>query len=349
MPEWSDAAYDATLRAFLGEGADADQPDEVRFARAVQRIVSRRNDVAGAAAVPSVFLLARVPEALIEESAHAWMLDTGEVPIEGSIWFLGPSPASGRFVSHRFDQDFNALLAHVADDLRLGTVAAVVLLPSQVMDTVRVFPRGLSDGDFFEDLVVSPVPVTLDRACDVLDRLHSNQLVTPIAQSEGNKLWEDAENFIPVRKAELSLQSYVETALWAALWNCKIKVEDSGVAGRLDVGIWGLRADGGVRCAVVLELKVLRSRRSSGAEVNPTEIRTWVADGLDQAHAYAQEQKALEAALCCFDMRREFTGDGCFVEVQARAVGLGVALRAWHLFGRVKDYRAHQAALALAD
>lgn len=347
MPEWSDEAYDTTLRKFLGEGADADQSAEVRFARGVQRIVSRRIEVAGGATTPSVFLLARCPEPLMEESRQAWMLDTGAVPIGGAIWFLGPSSGSGRQVSHTFGEDFNRLLAYVADELGLGNMAAAVLLPNDAHDAVRVFPRGLSCGDTYEDLKVSTAPATLARVSEIIDRLHAKQLVTPIAQSAGNKLWSDAAKFIPVPKAELALQSYVETALWAALWNCKVKVEDSGVAGRLDVGIWGLRPDGSVTCAVVLELKVLRARQSSGRAVSATEIKTWVSDGLEQAYAYAQQQSAPEAALCCFDMRQAFTGDGCFVDIQSRAAGLGVELRAWHLFGRLKDFRAHRAALGL--
>lgn len=347
MPDWSDAAYETTFREFFGEGSDAGQPSEVRFARGVQRMVSRRTEVAGGVPAASVFLLSRCPDELAPDSTQAWMLDTGAVPLEGAIWFLGPTSGFGRQVEHTFGEDFNALLAYVVDELGLGDVPAVVLLPSDAHDAVRMFPMGLSCGDVYEDLKVSTAPATLARAFATIDRLHENQLVTPIAQSGGNKLWSDAEQFIPVHEAELALQSYVETALWAALWNCKIKVEDSGVAGRLDVGIWGMRADGSVSCVVVLELKVLRARRSSGTKVQASTIRTWVSDGLDQAYSYAHEKGAPEAALCCFDMRKEFTGEDCFVDVQERAESLGVELRAWHLFGRLKDYRAHQSALGL--
>jgi len=86
-------------------------------------------------------------------------------------------------------------------------------------------------------------------------------------------------------------------------------------------------------------LKVLRSFGSTGSTYSESETLTWVEDGLKQAVAYRDERGVLSAALCCFDMRCDVTGDACFAHVASDAIKLNVLLRCYHLFATSKDYR----------
>ena len=346
-PDWSTESYAATVREHFGEGADLGQPPFVQFSRGVQRIVSRhvRNglELEGAA----VLLLARCPDMLLEDSESMWAIDTGEVQIGGAVWFLGPASSAGRRLAHEFGSDFNSLLRYVVEELGLGEVPAALAFPGQNSTLLRLFEDGFANGDHFNDVEVDRAGVSLEFVFSVLDRLHSEKLVTPSAQPSGNRLWKDPQSWTPVRTAESAVQSYVETALCGALWDCRVKAEDPGIAGRLDVAVWGRVGDDAVRCYVVLELKVLRAFTSGGKAIGPGIIANWVSEGVGQAHAYAEERSAREWALCCYDMRKVDTGQACFDHVVERATGLSVELRAWHLFGREEDFRAHRAELAL--
>ncbi len=117
--------------------------------------------------------------------------------------------------------------------------------------------------------------------------------------------------------------------------------EQTAVPGRLDLEIE--QSDpldrGKITRHAVLELKVLRSFRSSGTTVSPTETLDWVESGVRQAASYRDERGALAAALCCFDMRNEHTGEKCFEHVQELANSLIVELRHWFVFGTSEQYR----------
>ncbi|WP_409141902.1 hypothetical protein [Cellulosimicrobium sp. RS] len=208
----------------------------------------------------------------------------------------------------------------------------------------------MANEDDFEVLSVEARPVSLEEVFATLDRLHQNQLVTPIAQSAGNKLWKNAERFYPVTNAELVAQSYVETALWARFSHCRVRAEGSQVSGRFDVALLEYDVSGDsafTRCYAVLELKVLRSFGENGSSVTSGYNRDWVRKGMEQAFAYAEELQAEVKALCCFDMRSTDTGVECFEHVLSDAAKLDVNLRRWHLYGRLSDYRAARSARAL--
>jgi hypothetical protein len=349
---WSDDDYLGTLRQFFGAGADAGQSDLVRFIRSVQSVVRKRVEVTPTDCSPAVFVLGRCPREILENTARARMLDTGATALEGAIWFVGPALGFARRLEHGCGDDWNALFGLVSDGLGVGALPAIVFLPGVSLTSVRVYPSGLEAEDDFDVLSVVHEVVTLPEVFEILDRLHSKRLITPVVQTRGNKLWKDHQKFIPVEQTELALQAYIEIALFSALANCNIKVEETAVAGRLDIAIWGLDygdVDGSTLCYAVLELKILRSFTSGGNPVFPGEIRDWVSSGVDQAHAYALDNRALAKALCCYDMRQVLTRDECFLEVAEQAQTLGVVLRVWHLFGRLSDYRAHLREQALSS
>lgn len=339
--DFADDRLRETLVKNIGVGADSGQPTGVRFLRSVQSLVRKRIDVHADGDLPAVFLLNESLE-VPDGARRMGMIDYGDKPIEGQIWYAGPALGFARALDHECGHDDVALFEMVRLHLGEGATPAVVFLPRISRTTVRYYPDGLASEDDFEVLSVEARQVSLEDIFATLDRLHINQLVTPIAQSAGNKLWQDADRFYPVSNAELVAQSYVETALWARFSHCRVEVEKSQVSGRFDVALleYGISGDSVfTRCYAVLELKVLRSFGKNGTRVSDTFNQDWVRKGLDQAFAYAEELKAESKALCCFDMRTTDTGAECFSHVITDAARLDVALRRWHLYGRLSDYR----------
>lgn len=353
MPEsttgaFSDALLRATLDNHLGVGADKDQPDEVRFLRGVRRVVQKRLLTDDSDEVPCVFTLHTAGE-LPPGAERVGMIDYGDKPLGGRVWCVGPNLGFARAVTHPCGMDDGALFEFL-EEIGRADVPAVVYLPASSKDTVRFYPSGVVEEDTFEILSVVERPVSLEDVLEALDRLYENQLVTPIAQSTGVRLWSDPDRFRPVSNAELIAQSYVATALWARFFHCRVAVEGNQTSGRFDVAILGRdlsATDFAQKCYVVLELKVLRSYGVRGGVKTDKNNRDWISSGVDQAHSYAQDMHADAKALCCFDMRESDTGEVCFAHVAARAAGLGVSLKRWYLYGRLADYRAQRGDAAL--
>jgi len=65
----------------------------------------------------------------------------------------------------------------------------------------------------------------------------------------------------------------------------------------------------------------------------------WVESGVKQAFAYGKDRSARATALCCFDMRKEQTGEACFDHVRDTATELAVQLRVWFLFASAEEFR----------
>jgi hypothetical protein len=340
--DFTDEKLRRTLSGFTGVGADDKQPTKVRFLRNVQRVVHKRSLADSSESLPAVFLLnvtGRVPT----EARRVSMIDYGDKRLEGQVWYVGPNLGFARAVEHDCADNIEALFDCVIETLGEGATPAVLYMPGRDKSSVRFYPSGLVDEDDFELYSVVERVVSLDEVLEALDRLHQNQLVTTVAQSAGNRLWEDSNRYRPVANAELVAQSYVETTLWAHFHHCKVKVEGTEKSGRFDVALLGPNLPGDpttFRCYVVLELKVLRSFGVRGGVKRDRDNHAWIASGVDQAHAYAQDMKTNAKALCCFDMRQTDTGNACFAHVKSRAASLGVVLRRWYLYGRLADYRA---------
>ena len=342
-----------TAQAYSGIGNDANQPPDVRFVRGVVRLLRARVDCVGSLGdEPSVFVLCpTLPPALrdVQTSRHR-MIDNGLTPLGGRLWLVGPVVASGRSTVLSFEQD-DDIFKQVADDYELGAVPAVIHDPRTSPGEIRFFPLGLDEPDERIILALPSVPVTLEDVVKVIDRVHATKLVTPDAQSETAKLWHKPVKFIPIERAELTIQMYLETALNVAFPHCAIRPEQPQVSGRLDLEIEGadpFDSENFVR-HVLLELKVLRSFRSGGTSVSENEIKKWIEEGVDQASAYAVERGARATALCCFDMRKQNVGDSCFAHVVDKAGQLGVALQVWYLFASAKAYRAHLSAVSAEE
>lgn len=338
---WSDAELLATVRENFGIGADTGLPPDLRFRVGVTRLIRNRLRYLeqGSEVDPAVFFL--FPTGPLDvESSWSPMLDNGLTPVGGRFWFVGPQAASGRAIELP-DWDDAAIFAKATAELSVGEVPAVVFDTRMEPPSARFYPGGLSDPDRYEPLRLFGGNITVEEAVDVVERVHRQSLVTPTVQLYPGKLWAKPTKHWPVSNAEARIQLQVQSGLIGAFPSCVVRSEQSQATGRFDLEIEEPNPeseDGFVR-HLLLELKVLRSFRSTGAAVSDKETRDAVKDGVEQAATYGDELGVQARALFCFDMRGEFSGPSCFQHMTAKARQLAVALHVWHLFATAKSYR----------
>lgn len=343
LGSWTGADFAGTARANFGIGADAGLPSDVRFLAGVAKLIRRRMAEKGAKtdpARPAVFLLEpnAPPGSAAAPPKRAPMLDNGLTSVTGRLWFVSPVVVTGKYIELS-ETDDDALFAIVTDALGLGRVPAILFDPRTTIPTVRFYSNGLSDPEQCDSIIISDNEVSLQKIYEAIDKVYQHCLVTPEARV--GKLWEEGNKWWASSKAEDLVQLYLRAGLTTAFPTCTVRHEQTAVPGRLDLEIE--QTDPLDRSRVtrhaVLELKVLRSFRSSGIIVPKPETLDWVESGVRQAASYRDERGALAAALCCFDMRSEHTGGQCFEHVRELANRLTVELRHWFIFGTSAQYR----------
>jgi hypothetical protein len=342
---WASDDLAATARRSYGVGADAELPPPVRLLSAVARLARTRQAIAnnvGDPVFPAVFLLRPLPPANLAGRANQIpMVDNGLEPITGRLWFVNEAVFEGRSIELEVMADAD-LFSLVTDEAGCADVPAVLYDPRPNPPTLRFYRSGLGHPN---DCLVLPAGlgqvIDLDRVFEVIDQIHRNVLITPDAQDDVGRLWADAPRGWPAERAEQIVQMHLRTGLSIAFPTCTVRKEQSGVPGRLDLHI-EQRDEGNtgqVTVFAVLELKVLRSHRSTGTAVSDAEGLEWIDKGVRQAAMYRDDRNALAAALCCFDMRREITGEACFEPVRELSARLAVSLRVWYLFASSEAYR----------
>jgi len=342
---WANADFNGTALQNVGIGTDTDLPPAVRFIAGVAKLVRRRMATEGYKSDPirpAIFLLEPAARTHKPDTKpqRIPMLDNGLTAVTGRLWFVNPVVVSGNYVEVD-DLNDDALFKIVTEALQLGGTAAIVFDPRTSLPAVRYYPNGLADPDTVESIAITSSDISLDRIFDVIDRVYSTCLVTPEAQTRVGKLWTKGENWWPSEHAEDLIQMHLRVGLTTAFPTCTVRHEQTIVPGRLDLEIE--ESDPLDRSLVtryaVLELKVLRNFRTSGASVSRQEVLDWVESGVKQAAAYRKDRNARAAALCCFDMRKDHSGEHCFDHIHTLASELLVKLRVWFIFGTSEQYR----------
>ena len=351
--DWSDDALLQTVGLFAGTGSDAGLSESNRFRANVSRLVGKRQFLRGqhgastapADSPPSLFLLrpGDPPAGFADRCKRVPRLDAGREEIHGRIWFVSHPVNLGHWLEMDYTDD-DRLFKFVTDDLDLGAMPAVIFDGRPPGPELSFYPNGLGDPETTEPLHIAHSEISLEELFTTIDVLHRLQLAAPGAQHAGSRLWRDASRGQPVERAEEVLGSLLSAGLQGAFPMCKVRVEQPGATGRLDIEIEEplLANPGAVMRHAILELKMLRAVSSTGEPVTASTNRKAMKDGVVQAASYRDNRDAKAAALCAFDMHREFSGRECFSKVLSKASELGVELRSWHLFWSSTEWRRHQ-------
>jgi hypothetical protein len=342
---WEDADLSATALRNAGVGADAGLPPETRFLSGVAKLIRRRKATPGADSDPArlaVFLLegAAPAQGFGDPPKRVPMLDNGLTVLGGRLWFVNSGVVSGHYVDLQTLDD-DTLFKLVTDDQKRGDKPAIIFDPRTPTPSVRYYRNGLRDPDAVELVSVAGADVTLDRIFEVVGHVYRSCLITPEAQARAGKLWEDGEKWWACEDAEDLVQLHLRVGLTTAFPTCTVRHEQTDTPGRLDLEIEESDALDRSRITryAVLELKILRSFGSTGKKYTDEFTLSWIESGVKQAATYRDQRGARAGALCCFDMRKEHTGEECFNHVRDLAKDLMVTLRVWFMFATSERYR----------
>lgn len=344
LGNWEGDDLKHTVHSNMGVGYDADLPPSVRFIAGVAKLLKCRKSIPEASTDPkrpAVFLLEANARSYDPEVTpeRVPMLDTGSTAVTGRLWFVSPVVVDGKYIALDNNDD-GAIFRMVTDVLKLGSVPAIIYDPRNQTASIRYYPRGLCEAENLSIINIYST-VSLQEIYGAIDQIYQQCLITPEAQDRVGKLWKDNDKWWPSREAEGIVQMYLRAGLTTAFPTCIVRHEQTGVAGRLDLLI--TESDPQQRSNIlhhaVLELKVLRSFRSTGTEVSLEETLDWIKSGVEQAASYRDDFQAKVSCLCCFDMRKNHSGEQCFEQVRDRANHLRVELKLWFIFSSSNEYR----------
>ena len=343
VPGWSLESLRRTVDEHLGLGDDAALLPQFRLLIAVASLYRLREgnrEPSEDGRLGAFLLMPRAPEELVPLTKDVPILDNGQHPLTGRVWLVPEVAYSGRYLD--LDDPDDPTLFETVGRLGLGSVPAVIVEPRTEPVSLRFYPRGLIERDF---RVVFPLrpgeAVTLESVIEATDDLHQEVLITPSRQETAGRLWA-TDNAFPVTDAEAVVQMLLVTVLKVRYVRRGVKVRSElpTSSGRLDIQIDCVDpVSRKITTYVVIELKVLRSRRSKTTTVSENETRRWVKEGVEQAATYGPDRGALSSALFCFDMRTTDTGDSIFSHVVDYAAENGVALRRWYIYASDKAFR----------
>ena len=335
----------ATAAAKMGTYSDPSLPAHRRFLMTAVEVVRRRRAQPNGAIDPqqiAVFLLCdRLSvTARNREAAREPLFSNGATELNGRVWLTSVEMTAGYRLDPPEDGD-GVIFDFIEEGLHLGTVPTVVFDPRPETPVLRLYPNGVANEDNCEFYELNDYEFTFENLIATLDHFYDNYLKTPDCAPLEGRVWKEWRRWIPVPKTEGKIQAILVSNLVGAFRRCVIRHEESTGEGRADIFVVQ-RSDvavGGWVYLTALELKVLRSFTSSGTRVPDTTVPKAVEEGLKQAVAYRTEREAQSAVLCCYDMRREDTGEACFEPIRDPAKEYDVELKRWYLYNSSKTYR----------
>lgn len=340
---WSADDFAKTIAANVTTGADTGLPSEVRFVAAVAKLIRLRRSGRSSSedlVAPAVFLLRSPTQTTMPAAKREPMLNNGLTPLTGRLWLVNAPVVMGHYIEIGQVVD-DELFSHV-EKLGFHNVPAIIFDPRPSTPEIRFYAEGLAAPDVCDKIDISGSNLTMDRIREVISHIHAQRMATPEVQPKPGKLWAMAEKWWVIADAEDRIQMYLVTGLTTAFPTTTVRMEQTQVTGRLDLEIEEPDPSDHSKITrhAILELKVLRSFGSTGNAVSNAEIEEWIRSGIAQAAAYRMERKALASALCCFDMRREDTGNSCFKEMIELADKTSVSLWRWFIYSKSKILRA---------
>ena len=336
---WTPEELRETFRDSSGAVSDHGVDAVIRFVRGVAHLVRRREAVDNDRSDPraiSIFLLAPDPPQHVEFERDP-LLYKGQTSLAGKIWCVN-APVIMGWGTDLETTDADESFLTVTDILELGDCPAILVDPRLEIPEVDYYPDGLASPDKCLPVRLHTTDVDIHRLSGVVERVYQRFLKTPSAQPQANRLWEKPSKHIPHQRAEHKIQALLLPAFVEAFATCRVWDEFAGTMGRADIHIaeHDPLEHSRVTHLAVLELKVLRSFSKEGQPYSVNRTQNWVEDGIKQAGVYRAEHGHRIAALFCFDMRKEDTGETCFEPFRELADTKGVALRRWYLFASSK-------------
>lgn len=337
----------AAAVAAVGIPAEAGASLITRFTRRVADLIATRQ-AQGENGDFAVFLQSDELTEHAQKCVHveAPLLANGADPVSNGVW-LSSSNLMLSFKLCLKWSDAGSLFAAIRG-VGLGGVAALVVDFRGVAPIGRLYRLGLDKADTCDDVSFDDTPITEAQMKQALDRFYTASLRTPllVVEAHAQRVWKDSGKGIPESRPEEKIQGRAIESLRGAFPRHDLRGEPVTADGRADIVVSKKTVTKGNLQAVihewVLELKALADMTTGGAK-STTNISDAVLSGLEQAMAYRLRLNALNAAVCCYDMRKADEGDtACFAHIAADAAAGQVPLWRWYMFRTAAKSRAAQ-------
>lgn len=290
-------------------------------------------------------------QAGLKESGERQMdstFSTGVKPLVGRIHFV--TEAVTRSVYETFDGSDDQLIFDRLYALALHELPTLIYLPRPSGSVLVFLPHGSGSDAGTHEIRLKVTAISEEDIVEAIQSVYDAELKTPDL-ARPFPIWHEARKGCPIEEAELGIQKFVRIGLATKFHWCRVAMEQPDKEGRTDLELMDEASGiaGEVVRHAILELKVLRSRGSSGNPYSEADVAAHVADGVNQVFAYGARRSCVHRLLCCFDMRDSDLGDDVtFAHVKAQATQLAVKLYRWFLYRTSEDYRAAMVQSAIA-
>jgi hypothetical protein len=342
--QWTEQDLAETTRAYVGSGYNQNAEDFAQFCHEAAKIIQKRRAVSPQtlASAPVVFIMAPRPSVDGMSYEERALFDRAKAEISGRIWFGAARLGLGIGIDLPQCDD-QQRFQYIIDSLNAGNAPAVYYDAADDAAMMRIYRKGFSVPDEYENLSLDSANLTLSHIKAILDKAHDQFLKTSTASETARKLWQNQSKCFPIKEAEKGIQEVLFIALSSYLGFGPVYVEQEGVSvmGRYDFRLKEQDPIDSTKWThhAILELKVVKSFTNTGGAVqNSTNLQA-VSDGVNQANDYRNDQHCRMAALCCYDMRVSPDPAQAVAHEQQRAATINVELWAWPLYATPKKAR----------
>lgn len=330
----------------VGPPGIANVSPEVQFVTHVAELVTHRTK-AGEAGEFAIFLLCERVRKYEQHCSGASMpfLRNGHDPILGFVW-IASAPLGDTRKTKIVAKD----AGHAFTEISGGELAS---LPAIFVDwksnppKAAFYPEGLQTPENMFSIDLSGNRITENDMKTALDHFYQKRFAAPqlVSEGGGTRIWKAAARGIPEELVEGRIQGRLIDTLQSRFPHHNLRGEAVVAEGRADVIVWKKTLDAYgdpvARNDWVLELKALREKTTTDNPVSNTTCRNAVSEGLSQVVRYRNKVPALNAAVCCYDMRKENEGDAnCFKPIKKEALDQNVHTWRWYLYRSARQLRA---------
>lgn len=218
--------------------------------------------------------------------------------VQPGVYLVGRSPNTNawQIPNSGADHQSNCDLVLKAN---LGETTAVVIGLSS--DHIVFLPNGINGSNWLLKFNTAGAGDPLDES--TITAYLTNFTEENLNCSDNRKdIWIDASQWIPVELAEKAIQKLLAVGLRTALMKHAVLAETPLTNGRAD--LWIKSKDSTNPENIILELKAVRSKTSTGNDVSNSAMITHLDEGVTQADQYRKKVGGTAAYLCVYDMRK---------------------------------------------
>lgn len=261
----------------------------------------------------------------------------GNQPILGNVWIASAPMGDARRVDTQ-SNDVSGLFLEIQGGPLANLPTAIVDWEAAEPKAV-FYPEGLSKPDNMISVDLSGSQISDKEIKWALDHFHQKRLMAPqlIKEGGGTPIWENASKGVPRENVEGRIQGRLMDSLQSRFPRHELHGEPVVKEGRADIVVYFITVDtvGNPvsRSDWVLELKALREKTHTGGKVAKNKAGAAIKEGLSQVIRYRTKRPALNAALCCYDLRKENLGDeSSFNSIKVEAAVEKVYTWRWYLY-----------------